>query len=583
MVNVRYVNGDPMIGANVPDTQVCPKGGYWGCTPICPWLTIQYSVDQLAKIGGGILYVADSQYIENVVMDGAQYSQISIVGDLAGTSTSPVEAVFCEQRPLVSAQDPQKPVITIKGGANDMRLENLNLADGAHGLDARGVQTMKLITCCVHDNTTNSEGGAGFLMENCRDVLVRGNHVFKNKALDAQHGLGGGGAVSGGQDIVVEGNFFHDNEAKLAGGGLRLDKAGGRITIDDNIFGDLSLSVAGAAQTGPNKADYGGGMSIDECTGNIRIGMLKRNQYLGNQADKSGGGVAIEVTTCPIGQDSFVKNTAGQDGGGLYLHNGIHVRVRGATFDGNQATSGNGGGIYAAGEGVPSGLPPHGMFTMPGDVLLSSVNCFNNKAPVGQGGGLCAVHNVKADAQNSNFWANEAKDGGGLFFQGGSDPQFRDVDVTDCSIMDNNADEDGGGGCISDANARISNSTFMLNAASDRGGGLLFEATGPQAMLNLSGSKFQNNRASAGGGAYVEDTSFGQIDGNSVVSNTGGFYFLTDDLRVLGFKANRFTTNATKSAGQWDIVCDHDRSNPKITAAALAATNTVNVNDIEIK
>ena len=54
----RYVNGDPSIGQDPPDSQKCALTQQpWGHTPACPRRTIQFGVDQLAKIGGGILAV----------------------------------------------------------------------------------------------------------------------------------------------------------------------------------------------------------------------------------------------------------------------------------------------------------------------------------------------------------------------------------------------------------------------------------------------------------------------------------------------------------------------------------------------
>ena len=38
----RYVNGDPSIGQDLPDSQKCALTQQpWGYTPACPWRTIQ--------------------------------------------------------------------------------------------------------------------------------------------------------------------------------------------------------------------------------------------------------------------------------------------------------------------------------------------------------------------------------------------------------------------------------------------------------------------------------------------------------------------------------------------------------------
>jgi predicted outer membrane repeat protein len=584
MVNVRFVNGDPTIGANNPDTQQCPKGGYWGCTPVCPWLTIQYSVNQLANEGGGILYVATHQYDENVVMRGPTYSHISIVGDLTGKITKPVDAQFCEERPLITSPDPKRPVFHIFGGADDIRLENLNISKGKHGVHAEEVDVLNMIACCVHDNTSDNEAGAGFLFENCSHVLVKDCRVFDNKATHPMAGMGGGGMLYDCDTVTVEGSYFHSNNAQLAGGALRIDHCKNHaVRIEDNTFGDKDARTlaAGAVSTLHNKANFGGAISVDYCPIEVRIGIVKANRFFLNEADTSGGAVSVETSHCDIGQNDFFRNKAQQNGGGVYLHNGFKVVIRRTDFQENEAVSRNGGAIYASGEGIASG---NVMTPLPGELNMTSVQLHANKATGGVGGGLCAETNVKVSVTGCKFFdKNQAQGGGGLYYA--ADKQNRELNITGSQFDSNSADVVGGGCRVDDGWATITDTRFTFNNA-PKAGGLSFDGTRNPASAKLALDKcvFRSNQADQGGGAFIESTSTGAVHDNYVAGNEGGFYFLADLMKVLGFQHNAFYSNFTKTRRLEDIVSDSDTSKPAaLTQVELANANQVNMAGVSVK
>ena len=574
MANIRFVNSNPLIGADEDDTHFCSNGDRRGHSAKCPWLTLQFSVDQLAKINGGELHVAQGEYDENVVMLGKKYSGISIVGDLGGAITSPIDAQYCEIRPLVKARDATKPVFLIKD-PDKIRLENLNIVHGRHGVAAADVHTMQLVDCCISDNDAGVETGAGFVLLRCHNVLVDGCRVFNNKALDPQSGMGGGGAIVACTNVTVEGSFFHNNEAGLAGGGLRIEKSGGDIRIDDTIFGDPHLQILPPGFPSPlaNTANFGGAVSVDEIVSSVKFGKVKRNQYLGNRAADSGGALAVEVTTCEIGQDLFQRNQAQRNGGALYLHNSVHVHMAGSDLRENEALGSDGGAIYAAGEGLNGPLP--------GDVTLSRVELRANKASNGAGGGLCARFDIKLEVIHSKFIEkNEASIGGGLFYSGGDDN--RRIDIRERSLFTDNVADIRGGGChIIDAEAHIHDTQFVNNTA-DTGGGLSFIGT-PRGSLALARCRFNLNKAGDGGGAFIEDTLAGTVENNEVIGNQGGFHFLNDLMRSLGVKHNVLNGNISRAGPLEDLISDKDTSAPPLTVANLAGSNTVPVAGIIVK
>jgi predicted outer membrane repeat protein len=577
MANERYVNGDPNFGADVPDTQPCAHGGQWGHSAKCPYLTIQFGVDELARVGGGTLHVANYQYKENVVMDGAKYSHISIVGELLGAITKPIDPQFCEQRPLLTAKDPAKSVVSIKGGAADMKLENLNLAKGKHGLKARDVQTISLISCCIHDNVSDDEPGGGFwFYDGCAHVLVKDCRVYANKATGAVKGKGGGGAIVECNDVAVEGNYFHTNEAKLEGGGLRLYKCPdpdikphGAVTIDDNIFGGLNGAAGAAVAPLANKAEYGGSIFVDFCDDlHVLIGMTTPNRHYANHADKGGGAIAVNFSKCRIA-DIFEQNKADQDGGALFLHDDFEVRLIRADFSENEATKGDGGAIFASGDGKSLGVA-----SAPGELIVEQSRLRGNKAPEGKGGGLYAAFDIKVKIKDSSsFKNNKAETGGGLFYSGASAVKNYDIDITGCSFDENVANNFGGGCRIETAESSIQSIGFVDNVAA-KGGGLSF-AGGKKARnkLTLQFCTFSKNKGASGGGAFFSDTLAGSLTGNTVTANQGGFYFLNDEIEKLGFDGNKFQSNALAGGAVENIVSDGDTSNPKVAANELSKNN----------
>ena len=580
MAETRYVNGDPAEGAD--NLGACKNHHQRGHEPDCPWLTIQYGVDQLAKIGGGTLVLATYQYNENVVMKGKDYSGITIKG-VPGKTTKPNDAQFCEVRPLVVAKDKSKVVFRIEGNLNEavknITLKDLNISNGAHGVFALYADSIKLIGCCIHDNISEDDGG-GFQFTYCNEVVVKRCRVFYNEAKGLKPnsvnntllGGGGGGFFTKCTDVSVETSFFHGNEAKIAGGALRIDtcRDPSGVRILGNIFGDDPKQTLGPNAT--NTADYGGAISIDE-SDNVTIGEDKAtaNEFTRNEGRISGGAVVVEASTCEIGTNNFLNNKADQHGGAVYLNNGFDVSMEGARLTENEAKGG--GGIYAEAPGIPGG---NAMLPLPGKLTLRSCKLHKNKASSEPGGGLAVNFDVEVSIEQSVFTDNNANagTGGGLFFDGTAPSgQRRKLEVSRTFFVHNVADDRGGGCHIKDGPVSIQPAEFKDNIAT-KGGALSFVGNkDPLVDCELLGCTFSTNHADEGGAAYIDDAVKGDIQRNKVTKNDGGFYFRGDKMRAMGFKNNAFKGNVSKGGVLEDIVSDSDSSVPRMSKAELERAN----------
>ena len=243
------------------------------------------------------------------------------------------------------------------------------------------------------------------------------------------------------------------------------------------------------------------------------------------------------------------SNTAGGDGGGVYVGNGTLI-VSGTHFARNIANN-DGGGFYTEGPAVvtntrfilnTSNLAGGGLFTLKTLTLVQSAVISNTTASAyGAGAGVYARDG--AAIADSLFQYNQGGLSGGLWTDGTLDltgTQFVGntaahgsggayavyaTTITGSLFQDNVAGVDGGG-LRTQGTLTLTNTQFISNAASGNGGGAHAGLT-----TTLSGGLFQDNLAlitgSLGGGLYVSSGNL-NVNGTQFISNTadqsgGGF------------------------------------------------------------
>lgn len=190
-------------------------------------------------------------------------------------------------------------------------------------------------------------------------------------------------------------------------------------------------------------------------------------------------------------KDLTIEDNTGKKGGGVHIENSQDVTIDHCTIQGNEATL-NGGGIYAKNSTVT--------------VIGGSISG-NNAAGSG--------------------WSTSG--GGGVYAEGGSTVNLKDVTVSDNHVTGNYG---GGGGIkVNDGKLTVDNAKILENTTNSSGGGISVK----NSDLTVTDSEIRNNVAGGQNGGGVEiigsatdnkehtitDT---QITGNRAEERGGGVF-----------------------------------------------------------
>ena len=176
------------------------------------------------------------------------------------------------------------------------------------------------------------------------------------------------------------------------------------------------------------------------------------------------------------------------------------------TIQKGKVTGDSGGGIYAAGA-----------------LTLNNVNVLTNTVDAGsttsQGGGGVRVRGVLRVTggrfQNNLATGATTVEGGAIFSNAPTTPH-PNVSVSGATFSGNSASY--GGGISLAADVWLTNTQFITNSATSRGGGVFSSAGG---TLTLSGGRFESNSAGSGGrGGGVYYAGAAVMNGTEFFSNT---------------------------------------------------------------
>jgi len=315
---------------------------------------------------------------------------------------------------------------------------------------------------------------------------------------------------------ILDGNgagavVFVETPAALTLRGLTLQHGTGELDGDDRWGGGVSAYESGDLTiencvVADNTADYGGGI----------VGPYLSNTYVsstvvrGNSATQWGGG-AYFSNLAPfyetvISDSEFSENTAGKDGGGLYLiptyDSSGEATLTDTVVDSNTAT-GEGGGIYSLSEltmwgvtisnnvaGSGAGASTYADVTAYNWTTVSG----NTTLDDGRGGGI----SISATWRYGTIEGNTASYGGGVALY--ANGLLREV------VIDGNRATVGGGGVwIDSPTTEIRESTISSNESDGTGGGIGTVAVEGSDFATLDTvTVISNVAATSGGGARVE-------------------------------------------------------------------------------
>ncbi|MBO5682178.1 MAG: hypothetical protein J6T08_10755, partial [Lentisphaeria bacterium] len=317
----------------------------------------------------------------------------------------------------------------IWGSALDMTLDNVNISGATNNLASSGTTlgaqagggaigfatgSLTILNSTFDGNkTTNASGGVktggAVWIGNNTDVTIK-NSTFKNNTLTANktNQYGGGGAIyvyGDNGSVTIEESTFSNNHAQDNGGAIRVE--GKRtVTITDTKFFDNTSELSGGAIYGKSAS-----FVIQKSTSTDAENTI----FSGNTAGSNGGAIYLHEGSTAITDYVFDENVAGANGGAIYSYAGVCTIVNNV-FTYNKATGTNsaGGALCVGGA---NGNNSNETASNDGAWITNSTFYGNSAA---YGGGIANINGPlnKPYFHNLTIAGNSAtKAGGGLFVQ----------------------------------------------------------------------------------------------------------------------------------------------------------------------
>jgi len=504
-----------------------------------------------------------------------------------------------------STGDAARVVATINGGRISGNIATIS--GGAFGM------------CCnshiilndgrIYNNTSEGYGGTGHnfgggaihlgTMSNNRLDMYGGSIGHPNPAYGNVAAQSGGGvfAPAATRNFVMHGGAIYHNISE----GTQVTHGGGGVFIGGANAFTFNGGVIGGRWDGgnlvpaPNRAQRGGGVFVPSGITFTITGSPTDAIIMSNHAYLYGGGVFVGGTFVmaggTIGGSGLNHgNTAGQQGGGVFINTGavLNMNEANVTVDGDvQRRAGSIIGNRAAFGG---GIQVLGTMNMQAGSITGNTATNAVVAEGGLGGGIHlgasgAVFNMTNGAilphGARNITGNNARLGGGVHFsQGAWNISLTGMTEPGPINITNNTATDGGGVWLGgdrvftlDAIPSIYN-----NTATGAGGGFF---VGPDAELILNGGTIGHddpdygNTAQRGGGVSIEGTfriQSGYVIGNSATGATvtaglgGGIHanattasFIIEGSGVKNIRDNsaRLGGGVHWSQGAWNIAANN--------------------------
>lgn len=283
-----YVSSN--FGSSVPDGNDTYDGSM-----AKPFATVQKAVDTIAASGDTTkkytIYVdgtVEPLYADTDFNDG---TFISIIGTTPSNLDLTIKGLSADSRAVLNAKQKDRNygrVLTSKN--TSLTLENLKITGGK----------------------VNNSGGISIISGN---LTLKNCVVTKNESSD-----GGGGIHFDGENLIVYGSEISGNIG--ASGGICVARDSAKTKIEKSKIIDNSARSGGGL-------DLAGESTIEDC------------EISGNKAKSStggGGGVggglilSIDNKSCKIINSVISNNTAGENGGGIYMTSGTLILGSGAVI-----------------------------------------------------------------------------------------------------------------------------------------------------------------------------------------------------------------------------------------------------------
>ena len=377
---------------------------------------------------------------------------------------------------------------TFSGNRYDDTKDAVN---GAYG-GAIGVQnasvTLDNVTLTGNSADSGKQVQGGGYYQSVGSLDATQLKVSENNVEASSNLMGAGMVLWGTSGSIAEGSEITNNNGTATGSAY-----GGGLYMRGSRWGgksDLSFTISGTTFSGNSltatAGAYGGGLYVKGDTANSDN---PAEDDLGAQNGK------INLTLTDVTFDSNTVNGAtASQGGALYVlgaedtgdsvPDNATVTVNNSTFTGNKAegAAGQGGAIYNAG------------------TLTVDGTRFENNTASAQGGAIYVHPKAELDVTNSYFKGNGGTAGGAIamFGDNGAAPEHSISNtVFEGNTADRTGDKLGKGGAIYNAGTlTVDGTRFENNTASAQGGAIYVH---PKAELDVTNSYFKGNGGTAGG------------------------------------------------------------------------------------
>lgn len=493
-----------------------------------PFETVQKAVDTIAASGDTTkkytIYVdgtVEPPYADTALSEG---TFISIKGTTPSNLDLTIKGLSAVSKAVLNAKQNTGNggrVLTSKD--TSLTLENLKITGGKVN-NCGGIYiisgNLTLKNCVVTKNeSSNCGGGIHFDGEN---LIVENSEISENK------GDSGGicVAASSAKTKIKDSNIIK-NSARSGGGGL-------------DLVGESTIEYCNITD---NKAEFstGGGGGLILAFNNKSCKIIK-SVIKNNTAGENGGGIYINGGTLSLESGAAIReNTAKTDGGGIYIRDGSLNLESGAAISNNTAKK-DGGAIYASCE--------YSTITVNIGEKDDSDDIVIEKNNAERGGAFYGADNARfvmnAGKVSGNY--SEVGGGGAMYIWGGTS-KYSTFTMNGGEIIGNMAKKGGAGGAVHIDDGSGGNAAFIMT------GGL------------LSGNKTTDengNDSKLGGAIYVKKGGQIKLGGSAVIAveNDGNDIWLADGKTI--------TVTGTLTPGN-----NAAAGNPKYTARITPESYTL--------
>jgi hypothetical protein len=252
----------------------------------------------------------------------------------------------------------------IDSGYSTLTMTNCTLSGNSAGIGGGGIRGEADGTVTINNSTltnnfiSSGSGGGGGIYNDLGGMFTVNNCILSgNSAINGNSGINGGGILNLGTMAVNNSTLSH-NTSGGAGGAIAM--LYGILTVNNSTLSDNSAETDDGGGIYDLGYSYGATNTLNNCI------------LSGNSASGYGGGIANDVNSILIVNNSTLSGNTASFGGGIASDNTL--TVNNSTLSGNSATSvavGGGGGIWN--QGVST---------------LNNCTLSGNSAPNGYGGGM---------------------------------------------------------------------------------------------------------------------------------------------------------------------------------------------------